>query len=752
RMSVVLEDPRLSAVRERVRAQDDAGASAAMAQIMNGGVPADADACAWWYELGRLHLAANEASDAAASFDRARGADGDAGPSCPLAAYADLRRAQALLRTGDFDGAEAAAKSAGTEIAARDEVQLALAESFAARGNRAGAVPLWQEWLSVASHGPSQGHPATPRWVDVSLRLAAALLDGVDGAATDRAPEALERATRVVVESPISVEKTQVGALRARAAAVLGKAAAPLLTPLERAAQARAWLDASKPERARDTAQALLKVLPPAEKGDKTAACKAAIVAAQACPRGKSDVTADAWGVAISRCEGEDDLVTALYAAAKASAAAKRYDEAIARFGRVEHLFPQHRLADDARLRAALAAADGGDPARSEALLTSLVDVYPEGDMRSEALVRVGLSKISARDFAAAASAFDRAIEVAHDDRAQGVGGRAAYFRARTADLSGAFDDAKDRYAALVGSEPLSYYMLLAYARLRVLDEGRARGARESAEARETPGPLVGAHHAELELPAFERFRRLLEVGEVDAARHEVGVSGLAGEGTDPEVIWAIASLYDRAGAYDLAHTFTRGRLVDYRSHYPAGRWRRGWEIAFPRVWEPAVDRESAAAEIGPSLVWAIMREESAFNPEAKSAASAFGLMQLVLGTARLAAKGTTIVVDEDALKTPEVSIALGTRLLASLRRSFPGHPAPAIAAYNAGSRAVRRWMAERPADDLDLFVDRIPYDETRAYVKRVVSSAAAYAYLYSPDALDELLMFPDASVAAALR
>src|SRR5581483_5304535 len=120
------------------------------------------------------------------------------------------------------------------------------------------------------------------------------------------------------------------------------------------------------------------------------------------------------------------------------------------------------------------------------------------------------------RDLAAAAAAFDRAIDVAHDDRAQGVGGRAAYFRARTADLAGAFDEAKDRYAALVGSEPLSYYMLLAYSRLRVLDDGRARTARESAEARELPGALVGPNHAELGLPAFERFRRLLEVGEVD--------------------------------------------------------------------------------------------------------------------------------------------------------------------------------------------------------------------------------------------
>jgi soluble lytic murein transglycosylase len=750
-IAVVLDDPRLSAVRERQMAHDDPGASAAMTQIMGSGPPTGVDACAWWYVLGRLHLAANEASEAAVAFAQARGSEGDAGTLCPLAAYADLRRSQAFLRTGDYDAAESAASAAGLEIAARDEARLALAESFAARGSRAGAVPLWREWLAVPSHGPAPGHPATPRWVDVSLRLADALLDGVDGIAKDRAQEALDLTTHVVVASPISVEKTQVTALRARAAVVSGKPPA-LLTPLERASQARAWLDASKPERARDTAVALLKAIAPGDKKDGDAACKAAIVAAQASPRGKSDVTADAWGAAVSRCEGEDDLVTALYGAAKASAAAKRYDEAIARFARVERLFPQHRLADDARLRAALAAEDEGDASRSETLLASLVDAYPDGDMRSEALLRVGLSKLVAHDFAAAASAFDRAVAIAHDDRAQGVGGRAAYFRARTADLAGALDDAKDRYAALVGSEPLSYYMLLAYARLRVLDDGRARTARESAEARELPGPLVGPNHAELALPAFDRFRRLLEVGEIDAARREVGAAGLVGEGTDAEVIWAIASLYDRAGACDVAHSFARGRLVDYRSHWPSGRWRRAWEIAFPRVWEPAVARESAAAQIGPSLVWAVMREESAFNPEAKSAASAFGLMQLVVPTARLAAKGTPIVVDEDALKTPDVSIALGSRVLSSLRKTFPGHPAAAIAGYNAGSRAVRRWMTDRPNDDLDLFVDRIPYDETRAYVKRVVSSAAAYAYLYAPDSLDELLTLPDAAVAAAMR
>jgi soluble lytic murein transglycosylase len=146
------------------------------------------------------------------------------------------------------------------------------------------------------------------------------------------------------------------------------------------------------------------------------------------------------------------------------------------------------------------------------------------------------------------------------------------------------------------------------------------------------------------------------------------------------------------------------------------------------------------------------MREESAFVPDAKSVANALGLMQLLAGTARQAAKGTSLVVDEDSLKTPEVSIAIGARVLGSLRSTFPLHPALAIAAYNAGTAAVRRWIAERGADDLDLFVERIPFDETRAYVKRVLASEAAYAYLAFPEALDDLLTLPPGPTRPARR
>jgi soluble lytic murein transglycosylase len=117
--------------------------------------------------------------------------------------------------------------------------------------------------------------------------------------------------------------------------------------------------------------------------------------------------------------------------------------------------------------------------------------------------------------------------------------------------------------------------------------------------------------------------------------------------------------------------------------------------------------------------------------------------MQLMTNTARLVAKGTELAFDEPSLYRPEVSIAIGARLLGSLRVSFPGNPALAIAAYNSGGGSVRRWLSEHGGDDFDLFVERIPFDETRGYVKRVLASEAAYAYLYAPKAVEEVLSLP---------
>jgi soluble lytic murein transglycosylase len=179
---------------------------------------------------------------------------------------------------------------------------------------------------------------------------------------------------------------------------------------------------------------------------------------------------------------------------------------------------------------------------------------------------------------------------------------------------------------------------------------------------------------------------------------------------------------------------------LDFLGHYPTGAWRIPWEVAFPRAYGDLVERESATRGIPSALTWAIMREESSFYPEAKSGANAFGLMQLVPPTARGLGKSMNLPTDDASLVKPEISIALGARLLSQLRGQFSHVPALAIAAYNAGGGAVGRWVGSRRGDDFDLFVERIPYEETRGYEKRVLASEAAYGYLYNKSAFDEML------------
>jgi soluble lytic murein transglycosylase len=732
-IEVVLDDPRLAGAREYELARDDSAAAREVERVRAAVSLGVTQGCAWSYVSGRLHLAAGEASDAADAFERAGGRSDEAGGPCPLASYARLRDAQALVAAGRYEDAIPRARQAIDEVAAHDEARLALADALAGKGDRAAAVPLWRALLA-------SGHAA--RWADLSIQLATALLDGTDGPPESHAQEASDLATRVLVEAPMAAEKIDVAGVRARAATASKRLAPAQLTPDQRARQAQAWLDASKPKRARETADLLLQAIPAGDATYREAGCKAATVRAEATPRGKSEEAADAWGLAMARCQGDEALPTALYKGAKASAAAQRRGEALARFEKIETLFPKHRLADDARFRAALVIQDAGDEGRSLAMLSSVPDAYPDGDMRGEALFRVALARLGKRDLDGARAVLDRLLAIAPETDTH-AGGRAEYFRARVAQLGGDLPNAKERYAGLVAKEPLGYYMLLAYARLRAIDDGFARSALQAAVEREQGGPFLTRDHPELASPAFERFARLLEVGEIEAARLEASAGSVVADGVDPEVLWTVAWLYDRANAPNLGHAFARSRLGDYRTHWPSGRWKLAWQVAFPRAWDAVVTRESDSTRIPAPLTWAVMREESAFNPDARSVASALGLMQLLAGTARQVARGTTFPFDEQALYRPDVSIALGTRLLSSLRTSFPSHPALAIAAYNGGAAAVRRWLADRGGDDFDVFVERIPFDETRIYIKRVLASEAAYAYLYAPNALDEVFSLP---------
>jgi soluble lytic murein transglycosylase len=130
------------------------------------------------------------------------------------------------------------------------------------------------------------------------------------------------------------------------------------------------------------------------------------------------------------------------------------------------------------------------------------------------------------------------------------------------------------------------------------------------------------------------------------------------------------------------------------------------------------------------------MREESGFAAGVESWANAIGLMQLILPTARGMAKRLKLdaKINGKTLRDPATNIRLGAAYLAYLSEEFDGHPALAIAGYNAGEGAVRKWRAAKPEQGLDMFVESIPFSQTRGYAKRVLATFATYKFLYGGD------------------
>ena len=705
---VLLDDPRLASARALERSKDYVGA----AKAVHDARPADAD-CAWDYLEGRLYVAGNATSDAIAAFERAMV------PACPLAGYATLRSAQAIARSGRADDAIARANAVPADhTVIADDVKMVIAESLAAKGDKAGALPLWRAWLAANPHGS--------RWVDTSVRLANALMDGVDGPAESKAREAYDAATRVVVEAPKLAESSGANAARLRAGALLKPPVGAELSEAEKQKQAQAYLDTGEPTKAFDLASTLVSAKKPN--------CKAALTRANA--GSKKTPKNDVWSDTIAACDKDSELVTALYAGAK-NRPSKESAKAIEWYGKVETQFPSHRLADDARFRAAILVQQQ-DEGRAEQMLRTLPEAYPSGDMRNEALFRAALSRMSKGDWMTAKGDLDKLLEIAPGDA------RAEYFRARTAQQLGDVAGAKERYAKVVEKHPLTWWMLMAHGQLKALDAAAAAKlldtqiTKDRSDATGFPSKV----HPVLESPGFLRAVRLLEVGDIDAARAEMKASGATADGADPEVVWTVGHLYNQAGLPELGHVFSRARLTDHLAHWPEGKWRTEWETAYPRAFEPLVVNACTKYTLPQPIAWGIMREESSFVADAKSPAQAFGLMQLIIPTAKGLTSGTGYSADEASLKQPEVSIEFGTKLLSGLRKMH-GHDALAVGAYNGGSGAVDRWVRNRASDDLDLWVENVSFEETRNYIKRVLSSVAAYAYLYDRKAYDDVLAIP---------
>jgi soluble lytic murein transglycosylase len=199
----------------------------------------------------------------------------------------------------------------------------------------------------------------------------------------------------------------------------------------------------------------------------------------------------------------------------------------------------------------------------------------------------------------------------------------------------------------------------------------------------------------------------------------------------DSDRAWALGVAFADLGESGRSLRYLRRALGAAVEAGTPGLPPRLWQLYYPLGYAEHVRAAARAVGLDPNFVAAVIREESSYDPRARSGAGAVGLMQLMPDTARFVAQELGRPLAEfAALWEPAVNITLGSRYLARLNARFQD-PLLAIAAYNAGPHRVRQWVAERPRADMEEFVDQIPFDETRAFAKRVFTSWHHYRRLY---------------------
>jgi soluble lytic murein transglycosylase len=311
--------------------------------------------------------------------------------------------------------------------------------------------------------------------------------------------------------------------------------------------------------------------------------------------------------------------------------------------------------------------------------------------------------------------------------------GAALYFLGRGHERRGEFAAARAVYERLARSFPNQFYAMQARDRLRAPEVAGAANTDDGAAGflagLQLPDPKpVPAEPARSTAARIERSRLLREAGLSDFADSELRF----GARTDgqPQLL-----AMELAGSAESPHvalrvmkTFGGDYLTMPIEHAP----RRFWEMLFPLPYRQDVESNARMRGLDPLLVAGLIRQESEFNPLARSSANAYGLMQVRPGTGREVARRAGVPrVTTRLLTQPAVNLKLGSTILRGMLDSHGGRIEETLAAYNAGpSRAAdwRTWANFRePAE----FIETIPFTETRDYVQAVLRNAEMYRRLY---------------------
>jgi soluble lytic murein transglycosylase len=414
--------------------------------------------------------------------------------------------------------------------------------------------------------------------------------------------------------------------------------------------------------------------------------------------------------------------------AARALSRADRDEEAIRGYEDVERRFPKSTWARQAAFLVPYLRMLHGDwrgCARGfDAYLRPVAREGSDDDAR-DARRDGALCKLEDGDAKAARTAFERLVEDEGDPLLSArMADMAALAALRDKDRSHAIA----RWTDVARSRPLSWPALVARARLT--KEGGTLPLPIDAPdvTPQSAAPLsVGLP------PPADLLHRLGLDSDAELAlrdRESAVTSGVGGRALE-----ALCSAYGELGRARRRFQVSQAVPSVLLAAAPSPQTRWAWDCAFPSPYADTVQEVEAGERLPHGLLWAVARQESGFDPDAVSPARAVGLMQLLPDTARPIAEELGLPPDDARLQSPPFALRVGGRLLRKLLDEFHGDVPLAVAAYNAGAEAIARWASRASGMELDTFVERIPFKETRDYVARVMGNFARYGYLAGGDA-----------------
>lgn len=324
--------------------------------------------------------------------------------------------------------------------------------------------------------------------------------------------------------------------------------------------------------------------------------------------------------------------------------------------------------------------------------------------------------------------------------------GKAGYWAARDSERAGKVDDACNLYDAVIYRYSANWYGYLAQQRLDAMQTQGKCGGRGGMGVRQLPtshSPLSNAianlrivtvapeTSTAKELARADKSEQLSSVGLFDWAIGELNEAKKTADNS-PKINFALASHYRMKSDNVNALLSLAKSYPDYSQMFPEEMGRDEWDIFYPlNNWEQ-IKSWAKHRSLDQYQVAGLIRQESVFNPRAKSHANAYGLMQLLLPTARIVARkyGASVMPSSAAdLFQPALNIELGTGYMREQFDKF-GRIEYVACAYNAGPNRVPTWRATLPLE-IDEFVEAIPFRETKGYVQGVIRNSAQYRRLY---------------------